>query len=171
MESHRIKIHGGYRPGVIGKITEMHGVYYARHFGFGEFFERQVANGVANFVPLLVNPANQIWTATHAGIVVGSVAIEDKRPPDDASVAHLRWFIVDESCQGMGVGKQLIEKAIAHADSTGFREVHLWTFAGLDSARKLYERVGFELAEERQGNQWGTTVTEQRFVRAPKRVG
>ncbi len=160
-----ISVHEGYRPGVIGRIAEMHALYYALHFDFGEFFERQVATGVADFVPLLSNPKNRIWTAVHAGNIVGSVAIEDKGGRGKKSVAHLRWFIVDESCQGLGVGRQLIERAIAHADASGFGAVHLWTFAGLDAARALYERNGFELAEERTGDQWGKTVVEQRFVR------
>jgi GNAT superfamily N-acetyltransferase len=46
----------------------------------------------------------------------------------------------------------------------GFDEVHLWTFSGLDAARVLYERHGFELVEECQGDQWGRVVTEQKFV-------
>ena len=41
--------------------------------------------------------------------------------------------------------------------------MRLWTFAGLDAARRLYERAGFRLAEERRGTQWGIEVTEQRF--------
>ncbi len=48
--------------------------------------------------------------------------------------------------------------------STG--EVHLWTFKGLDAARWLYESNGFSLAEEYVGDQWGSEVLEQRFVRA-----
>ena len=41
--------------------------------------------------------------------------------------------------------------------------VYLWTFQGLDSARHLYEKYGFTLAEETVGKKWGTVVTEQRF--------
>jgi len=36
---------------------------------------------------------------------------------------------------------------------------------GLDAARSLYERNGFTLADEYVGTQWGTPVTEQKFVR------
>jgi len=42
--------------------------------------------------------------------------------------------------------------------------VYLWTFQGLATARRLYEKHGFRLAEERAGSQWGTQVMEQRFV-------
>jgi len=46
-----------------------------------------------------------------------------------------------------------------------FSETYLWTFKGLDAARHLYESLGFQLTEESEGTQWGTTVVEQRFNR------
>ena len=50
-------------------------------------------------------------------------------------------------------------------ESRDFQETQLWTFKGLDAARKLYEAAGFVLAEEWSGHQWGRVLTEQRFVR------
>ena len=43
------------------------------------------------------------------------------------------------------------------------KRVFLSTFAGLDEARHLYEKHGFKLCEECEGDQWGVTVTEQLF--------
>ena len=37
------------------------------------------------------------------------------------------------------------------------------TFAGLDAARHLYERAGFVLCQESEGDHWGRTVMEQTF--------
>ncbi len=68
--------------------------------------------------------------------------------------------------RGTGVGRQLLSAALAFCDERGFAATHLWTFRGLDAARRLYEDNGFALAEERPGNQWGKKVMEQRFVRA-----
>jgi RimJ/RimL family protein N-acetyltransferase len=45
--------------------------------------------------------------------------------------------------------------------------VVLTTFAGLDAARALYERLGFRLVAEADGETWGTKVREQRFEWAP----
>ena len=36
-------------------------------------------------------------------------------------------------------------------------------FRGLEAARNLYERVGFELVEEKEVAQWGTMIVEQKF--------
>ena len=58
---------------------------------------------------------------------------------------------------------------MAFVDRQGFDETHLWTFKGLNAARRLYERAGFTLVEERPGARWGTEVLEQRFVRNIRR--
>jgi hypothetical protein len=59
----------------------------------------------------------------------------------------------------------LLAEAVAFCDRQGFAETQLWTFRGLDAARRLYESCGFVLAEERPGSQWGAETLEQRFVR------
>jgi hypothetical protein len=53
----RIDIVTGYRPGMIGRITQMHGEYYAKHYEFGHFFESKVASGLAEFSGRLEKPA------------------------------------------------------------------------------------------------------------------
>ncbi len=94
---------------------------------------------------------------------MGSVAIDGQDL--GGNIAHLRWFILDDGCRGYGVGHQLLQQAIEHCDEQQFREIHLWTFKGLNAARKLYERFGFQLVEEVEGQQWGNQVVEQKFVR------
>lgn len=159
-----IEISAGYTPGIIGRITEMHSHYYARASGFGQAFESVVAGGLAEFGNRLSKPQNQIWAAMNSGHVVGSVAIDGEDLGPD--IAHLRWFIVGDGVRGGGVGKKLLDAALAFADEQEFAETHLWTFSGLHAARHLYEARGFTLAEERSGSQWGSEVLEQRFVRA-----
>lgn len=158
----------GYRPGMVGRIAEMHAAFYSVHSGFGQFFESQVATGVAEFAGRLQEPGNRIWMAILNGRIVGSLAIDGQDLGDNK--AHLRWFILDDGCRGSGVGRHLMAEAMAFCDSRGFSEVHLWTFKGLDAARKLYASFGFELIDEKQGTQWGGTVTEQQFVRICKPV-
>jgi GNAT superfamily N-acetyltransferase len=46
----------------------------------------------------------------------------------------------------------------------GYSTVYLWTFEGLAAARHLYEKFGFTLVEQQRGDQWGSTVNEQRFL-------
>lgn len=46
-----------------------------------------------------------------------------------ANIAHLRWFIVDDSARGSGAGRTLLAKALDFARRQGFAETHLWTSA------------------------------------------
>ncbi|HAZ4812682.1 TPA: MarR family transcriptional regulator [Enterobacter cloacae] len=160
---HELKIVQGYLPGMIGRIVEMHGSYYAREHNFGRFFEAKVASGLAEFSGRLDNPCNQIWLAVLNDRIVGSVAIDGEDL--DQGEAHLRWFIIDDGCRGHGAGKKLLNEAILFCDSVGFSAVHLWTFNKLATARRLYESFGFTLVKEWEGDQWGSLITEQQFTR------
>lgn len=153
----------GYRPGLVGRIAEMHAAFYSTHTGFGQFFESQVATGIAEFAGRLHAPCNQVWAAMLNDRIVGSLVIDGQDLRNDK--AHLRWFILDDGCRGSGVGRQLMAEAMSFCEARGFAEIHLWTFKGLNAARKLYESFGFQLVNEEQGTQWGSTVTEQHFVR------
>ncbi|WP_206607236.1 bifunctional helix-turn-helix transcriptional regulator/GNAT family N-acetyltransferase [Rhizobium tubonense] len=161
--SSAISIERGYRPGVIGRSVEMHARYYARTASFGHFFESKVAAGLAEFVGRLDRPHNEIWAALEAGNIIGTIAIDGEDL--GTGIAHLRWFIVEDGRRASGTGTRLLNQAVAFCDRNGFEEIQLWTFKGLDAARRLYEASGFVLAEEQPGRQWGKEVTEQRFVR------
>lgn len=163
----QIQVLPGYRPGCLGRIVDMHARFYARHAGFGIFFESRVASGLAEFAGRLDKPCNQLWTALDGDRIVGSVAIDGEdlgKHPEDRQ-AHLRWFILEDGLRGAGTGRQLLQQALAFCDQQAFEATQLWTFRGLDAARRLYESSGFTLAEEWPGQQWGETVIEQRFVR------
>ena len=153
----------GYRPGLVGRVTEMHAAFYSRHVGFGQFFESQVATGVAEFVGRLDKPYNGIWAAISDDRIIGSITIDGEDLGQDN--AHLRWFILDENAQGRGLGRQLLSEAIMFCDRQNFAATRLWTFRGLDAARHLYESFGFRLVREAEGQQWGSKVTEQEFMR------
>ena len=158
-----IEIHEGFLPGAIGRVAEMHGRYYSREWAMSSFFEARVASGMAEFSQRLDRPMNQIWLALQAGEIVGSIAVDGEDLGEGR--AHLRWVIVDDGLRGSGTGRRLLDAAVTFCDERGFAETHLWTFKGLDAARRIYEAAGFRLAEEWSGNQWGQVLTEQRFVR------
>lgn len=157
------EVQSGFVPGLIGAVVALHGEYYAKHHGFGPEFEAVVAGGLADFAPRLKHPCNQFWHASLDRRIIASIAIDGEDL--GGNVGHLRWFIVSEAARGHGLGRLLLKKAIAFCDEQSFAETHLWTFKGLDAARKLYENFGFVLAEEYEGDQWGTVVIEQKFVR------
>lgn len=155
------KIYEGYIPGCIGRVAELHGIYYAKHWGFGAFFEAKVAEDLAQFINQYDASRDGLWTVCVSDRIEGAIAIDGTQ---SSSVgAHLRWFILSDILRGQGMGNQLVRTAIKFCQRKGYHRVYLWTFEGLHAARYLYEKMGFQLVEQHQGKQWGTEVNEQKF--------
>ncbi|MBU2487899.1 MAG: GNAT family N-acetyltransferase [Proteobacteria bacterium] len=151
----------GYYPGVAGEVTRLHAVYYHEHWGFDLSFETQVGTELSRFLASMA-PWDGFWAARDpAGRFLGSVAVDGGQEQG----ARLRWFIVDPAFQGRGLGRRLLSRAVEFSQNAGHESLFLWTFAGLDPARRLYESFGFALAEEHEARQWGNLIREQRFVR------
>ena len=155
-------IEEGYRPGCIGRITQLHASYYSASHGFGVAFEAKVARELGEFCTSYTQGRDGLWLASDSEIQ-GSIAIDGSRAGDEG--AHLRWFLTSDALRGQGVGRQLLARALAFTDACGYQRTVLWTFKGLLAARHLYECSGFRLEHESLGSQWGTVVTEQKFVR------
>lgn len=152
----------GYIPGAIGRIAEMHALYYHRNWGFGLFFEAKVASELSEFLIRFDQSRDGFWTVCLQDRVEGSIVIDSIKAESDG--AHLRWFILSDKLRGRGYGNRLMEAAVTLCRQRRYARIYLWTFEGLDAARHLYEKFGFRLAEQHQGARWGTTVTEQKYV-------
>ena len=160
-------IDSGYTPTIIGRTVDMLHGYMNQHFNFGTKFESRISTDLVEFMTRIDSPRNQIWHAKLGHQIIGSISIDGEDLGDDLgdNIAHLRWFTVSDEARGSGVGNNLLTKALKFCDQQAYREVHLWTVKGLNAARNLYLRHGFELAEEYTGDQWGAEITEHKFVR------
>ncbi len=156
-----ITISSGYCPGAIGKIVELHGVYYSRHWNFGLKFETEIAAGLAEFFTRFDPAHDGFWLAMDGDRIVGSITIDGSRLATDG--AKLRWFIADENYAGHGLGNRLMIEAMNFCRSKGFKRVYLHTIAGLHAARRLYDKFGFKLVEEHPSDIFGVPATEQLF--------
>ena len=152
----------GYVPGAIGRIAEMHARYYSDHWRFGKYFEAKVATELSEFIGRFDEQKDGFWTACSDNRVQGSIIIDAIKC--DAEGAHLRWYIVSDTLHGQGIGSRLLSTAMDFCRERQYKRVFLWTFKGLDPARHLYDKSGFKLVHEQQGSQWGTSVTEQKYV-------
>lgn len=151
----------GYYPGVVGKITEIHAVYYHEHWRFDASFETQVGRELSIFVSEFDESRDGFWAATADDKFAGAVAIDGCNAMADG--ARLRWFIVDPEFQSAGLGHRLISRAVQFCKDKKYPKIFLWTFEGLDAARRLYERHNFRLCETHEVAQWGQYICEQKF--------
>ncbi len=157
-------IQRGVRPGLLGAIAGAHGTYYAREWGIGQVFESIVARECADVVDR-AGDDELFLSAWDGDEFVGSLVIDGNDPGARPNEARLRWFIVTRP--GSGLGGKMMEEAMRFLDERGKR-CFLTTVAGLDAARKLYERHGFELVAQERAETWGTVLEEQRFERPAK---
>lgn len=145
-----------YKSGDIGYVIHRHGVIYAREYGFNVEFDAYVAGGMAGFIENKT-PGENLWIAECRNRFAGAVAIVRH----DAHTAQLRWLIVEPEARQKGIGAQLVKQAVRFAADNGYRVIILWTIDFLDSARRLYAKAGFQLAETKVSRVWGKTLTEE----------
>jgi ribosomal protein S18 acetylase RimI-like enzyme len=87
-----------------------------------------------------------VLVAERDGRVVGWAKVEHPTPfPSSAHVWHVTGLAVDPDAQGTGVGRALVEALIDEARKRGGRRLTLRVFAPNEPARRLYERMGFEV--------------------------
>jgi GNAT superfamily N-acetyltransferase len=136
-------IQQGYFPGAVGRITEAHAVYYHCHWGFDASFEIQVATELAAFVAAWDRHRDGLWVAFMGDRLAGFIAIDGRQARTLG--ARLRWFLVLSEFHGAGIGTRLIQGAVEFCRQRNYPQIFLWTFQGLDAARRLYEKCGFAL--------------------------
>ena len=148
-------------PGDLGSIVRLHGIIHGGECGFDPTFEAYVAGPLAEFVQRMPAERERLWIAHSGGHIVGCIAIVAASPED----AQLRWFLVDPTARGVGLGTRLLHEAISFGEQHGYRRVFLWTVEALAAAARLYRAAGFQLLEARPGRRWGVDLVEQRYER------
>ena len=129
-----------HRPGDMGWVIERHGRLYFEEYGWNEQFEALVAGIAAEFITRLDPTREHCWIAERDGRRVGCVFLV----AGEAGTARLRLLLVEPGARGLGLGSRLVSECVSFARAAGYRRIVLWTQANLSSARRLYERAGFE---------------------------
>ena len=78
------------------------------------------------------------------GVVSGYVSMHQSIPlPSHSHVLEINGLAVDPAVQGRGVGRELVEGAVAVAAKNGAAKVTLRVLGPNVGAKRLYERCGF----------------------------
>lgn len=153
-----ISIHTELRPGDIGYVIHLHGVLYAKEYGYGLQFESYVAKGLAEFYEKYDPERNRVWVCEHNGRMVGFLLLMDR-----VAAAQLRYFLIEPEYRGLGLGSKLLNLYMEFLRKCGYKESYLWTTHELSTAALLYTRIGFKLTEEKESTAFGKPLREQRY--------
>jgi GNAT superfamily N-acetyltransferase len=146
------------RPGDLGWIIERNAEVYAAEFGWNAEYEALVARIVADFAASHDPEREAVWIAELDGERAGCVFCVDDKAPD---TARLRLLLVDPAARGHGIGERLVDECVAFARAAGYTEMVLWTNGILSGARRIYQRVGFELVAEHAHHSFGHELVGQ----------
>jgi GNAT superfamily N-acetyltransferase len=138
-------------PGDVGEIIRMHGVLYPREHGLSPNMERHVASAVSGAIAGGWPESGGVWVVERGGAFAGSIALTD----EGDGLAALRWFLLDPSVRGLGLGKRLVGEVVAEAEERGFERIWLETLGILTAAAHIYALHGFVCVSERMGPPWG----------------
>ena len=154
-----IRIRTSLKPGDIGYITYLHGALYSKENKYGVGFESYVAAGLAEFQKQYDPARSRIWICEYRKKIVGALALVDR-----GSSAQLRYFIIDPSCRGIGLGKKLMKLFMKFLKEKQYKHAYLLTTDELPVSAHLYTSHGFKVTEEKAGSPlFGKAVREQRY--------
>jgi N-acetylglutamate synthase-like GNAT family acetyltransferase len=153
-----LTIRHDFKPGDIECLTSLHGILYAKDYGWDKSFEMYVAGPLSEFAASRTK-REKVWLVERDSTIAGSIAIVQS----SADIAQLRWFLLHPDLRGRGIGSFLIKEAILFCREQSYRSIFLWTEVSLVAAARLYVAVGFRLTEEKKHEMWGMMVTEQRY--------
>lgn len=137
-----------WQPGDPSRVIYFYYELYKKQYHFNGSVERYFMEGM---VELFEDPeGSQLWVVERDGEVVGSISVIKK----GAQEAQLRWFGVDMSLQGLGIGNRLLEVALQFCREHGYKHLYLWTIEILKSARHLYGKYGFARTETKPNREW-----------------
>jgi GNAT superfamily N-acetyltransferase len=119
---------------------------------------RSIIPGLDEYVDELRNVADRIvsgalvWVADVDGVVAGTVTYVPGTGAypefDDANGAGIRMLAVLPALQGRGIGDALVRACIDRARADGRSRVYLDTTQWMETAQRLYRRLGFARAPE-----------------------
>jgi GNAT superfamily N-acetyltransferase len=149
------------RAGDLEQIVSMHARIYGRENGVNQRFVQMVSGAIELAARRgFPGPRERLWIVERDSAFSGSLALTD----EGDGLAMVRWFVLDPSLRGNGLGRRLLGELLAEAEAAGYTRVCLETFSELRAAAHLYLAHGFEVVGSDTAPRWGRDeITYQRY--------
>lgn len=99
-------------------------------------FDEELASLPAPYI----RPMGLILLAQHQNVVAGCIGLR----PIDKEIGEVKRLYVVQAHRGHGIGRCLIEAAIAESKKIGYACLRLDTLPAMKTAQHLYEGLGFK---------------------------
>lgn len=152
-----------HRVGELGLLIHRQALLYHLEQGWNAEFEALITRIYAEYEEAPANPPKSLWVAEQGGEMAGSVFILPAAEEAEGT-AQLRMLYVEPMFRGQGIGKRLVEEAIAFSRASGYRRIMLWTQDCLVSARRIYQGAGFTLVREERHHSFGADLNGQYWL-------
>ena len=154
----------GAHPGLVGEIVRWHGRYYVQGRGWAPVFEALCSEQLGEIARQWGTRDDvTAFSAWRGGDFLAAVVMDARAGPRPG--ARLRFLIAADGARGLGLGNELLARALAWADRRREPAVWLTTVAGLEASSHLYRKHGFVLLEEHRDRTWGDEQMEQLWER------
>lgn len=100
---------------------------------------------------LFLEKGAHYYVAEISGEIVGGAGIYPTQGLPPATCELVKMYLLPHA-RGLGLGRTLIEKTLAHAKQAGYKNVYLESMPELKQALKVYARFGFEYLKGPLGN-------------------
>jgi putative acetyltransferase len=137
---------------LLARIWEEYDFIWAPEIEFPDLFSFD-----AHYAP----PAGAFWVVREDGRVVGSIGVERV----DATTAEIHRLYLDVHLRGRGIGRALVETALAWCRENAVGRLVLWSDTRFEASHRLYQRMGFTQLGERIVPDDPNASREYRFER------
>jgi putative acetyltransferase len=131
-------------PAGLEDLEELRGIFreYAQSLGVDlcfQQFDRELAELPGEYAA----PRGTLLMARVDGELAGCCALRPLDTADYPNAAEMKRLYVRKAFRGFGLGRQLAEAILDAARQSGYASVLLDTLDDMESARALYEDLGF----------------------------
>lgn len=147
------------KPGELGVIAAQNMEFYMNELGLDKSFELFLFENMVRFIKNKEREKSEGWVVDHKGSAVGFIGVDGEKN----ETAKIVGLLLQPEFRKMGLGRRLMDQALAFCRENLYHRVYLWSFPELRDARRLYEFYGFSPTDEQTRTTWGKETVVERW--------